>query len=117
MSSEINLQLYGFVMLDLSYKAKIRLYFPGKISLKNPVKLENKQVHYLINVIFTLAPSLVDIKLITPLLKDRDHHKTGLSNDPLKLTSESIKKLKLSFFKVNLFVIKLISDLLLSFLL
>ena len=37
-------------MLDLSYKAKIRLYFPGKISLKNPVKLENKQVHYLINV-------------------------------------------------------------------
>ena len=39
-----------FIMLDLSYKAKIRLYFPGKISLKNPVKLENKQVHYLINV-------------------------------------------------------------------
>ena len=37
-------------MLDLSYKAKIRLYFPGKISLKNPVKLEDKQVHYLINV-------------------------------------------------------------------
>ena len=37
-------------MLDLSYKAKIRLYFPGKISLKSPVKLENKQVHYLINV-------------------------------------------------------------------
>ena len=37
-------------MLDLSYKAKIRLYFPGKISLKSPVKLENKQVHYLKNV-------------------------------------------------------------------
>ncbi len=37
-------------MLDLSYKAKIRLYFPGKLSLKNEVKLENKQVHYLINV-------------------------------------------------------------------
>ena len=37
-------------MLDLSYKAKIRLYFPGQISLKSPVKLENKQVHYLINV-------------------------------------------------------------------
>ena len=37
-------------MLDLSYKAKIRLYFPGKLSLKSPVKLENKQVHYLINV-------------------------------------------------------------------
>ena len=37
-------------MLDLSYKAKIRLYFPGKLSLKKPVKLENKQVHYLINV-------------------------------------------------------------------
>ncbi len=37
-------------MLDLSYKAKIRLYFPGKISLKSLVKLENKQVHYLINV-------------------------------------------------------------------
>ena len=37
-------------MLDLSYKAKIRLYFPGKISLKSSVKLENKQVHYLINV-------------------------------------------------------------------
>ena len=37
-------------MLDLSYKAKIRLYFPGKISLKSPVKLENKQVHYLTNV-------------------------------------------------------------------
>ena len=38
------------IMLDLSYKAKIRLYFPGKLSLKSPVKLENKQVHYLINV-------------------------------------------------------------------
>ena len=37
-------------MLDLSYKAKIRLYFPGKLSLKKRVKLENKQVHYLINV-------------------------------------------------------------------
>ena len=37
-------------MLDLSYKAKIRLYFPGKLSLKIPIKLENKQVHYLINV-------------------------------------------------------------------
>ena len=37
-------------MLDLSYKAKIRLYFPEKISLKSPVKLEKKQVHYLINV-------------------------------------------------------------------
>ena len=37
-------------MLDLSYKAKIRLYFPGKLSLEGPVKLENKQVHYLINV-------------------------------------------------------------------
>ena len=37
-------------MLDFSYKTKIRLYFPGKISLKIPVKLENKQVHYLINV-------------------------------------------------------------------
>ena len=37
-------------MLELSYKAKIRLYFPGRISLKNQVKLENKQVHYLINV-------------------------------------------------------------------
>ena len=37
-------------MLDLSYKAKIRLYCPGKISLKSPVKLENKQVHYLTNV-------------------------------------------------------------------
>ena len=37
-------------MLDLSYKAKIRLYFPGEISLKSPIKLENKQVHYLINV-------------------------------------------------------------------
>ena len=37
-------------MLDLSYKAKIRLYFPGKLSLEDPVKLENKQVHYLINV-------------------------------------------------------------------
>ena len=37
-------------MPDLSYKAKIRLYFPEKISLKSPVKLEKKQVHYLINV-------------------------------------------------------------------
>jgi len=37
-------------MPDLSYKAKIRLYFPGKLSLEDPVKLENKQVHYLINV-------------------------------------------------------------------
>ena len=37
-------------MSDLSYKAKIRLYFPGKLSLEDPVKLENKQVHYLINV-------------------------------------------------------------------
>ena len=37
-------------MSDFSYKAKIRLYYPGKLSLKNPIKLENKQVHYLINV-------------------------------------------------------------------
>ena len=37
-------------MSDLSYKAKIRLYYPEKLSLKNPIKLENKQVHYLINV-------------------------------------------------------------------
>ena len=37
-------------MLDLSYKAKIRLYCPEKIALKSSVKLENKQVHYLINV-------------------------------------------------------------------
>ena len=37
-------------MLDLFYKAKIRIYFPGKLSLKSQVKLENKQVHYLINV-------------------------------------------------------------------
>ncbi len=37
-------------MLDLSYKVKIRLYYPGKIFLKNTVKLENKQAHYLINV-------------------------------------------------------------------
>ena len=37
-------------MSDLSYKAKIRLYYPGKLSLKNPIKLENNQVHYLINV-------------------------------------------------------------------
>ena len=37
-------------MLDQSYKAKIRLYFPGQLSLKNVVKLENNQVHYLKNV-------------------------------------------------------------------
>ena len=37
-------------MSDFSYKAKIRLYYPGKLSLKNPIKLENNQVHYLINV-------------------------------------------------------------------
>ena len=37
-------------MSDFSYKAKIRLYYPGKLSLKNLIKLENKQVHYLINV-------------------------------------------------------------------
>ena len=37
-------------MLDLSYKAKIRLYFPGKLSVKHAVQLENKQVHYLTNV-------------------------------------------------------------------
>ena len=28
-------------MLDLSYKAKIRLYFPGQISLKSPVPFLN----------------------------------------------------------------------------
>ena len=49
------------------------------------------------------------LKLINPLLKDREPPKTGLSKDPLKSKSESIKKLKLSVFKVNLFVIKLIS--------
>ena len=48
------------------------------------------------------------LKLINPLLKDREPPKTGLSNDPLKSISESIKKLKLSFSKVNLFVFKLI---------
>ena len=37
-------------MSDFSYKANIRLYYPGKLSLKNPIKLENNQVHYLINV-------------------------------------------------------------------
>ncbi len=37
-------------MFDQSYKAKIRLYFPGQLSSKNVVKLENKQVHYLKNV-------------------------------------------------------------------
>ena len=37
-------------MSDFSYKAKIRLYYPGKLSLKNPIELEKKQVHYLINV-------------------------------------------------------------------
>ncbi len=37
-------------MSDLSYKAKIRLYYPRQLSIKNLIKLENKQVHYLINV-------------------------------------------------------------------
>ena len=37
-------------MLDLSYKAKVRIYFPKKISLKQTVTLTTKQVHYLINV-------------------------------------------------------------------
>jgi len=40
---------------------------------------------------------MVLLKLINPLLKDREPPKTGFSNDPLKLISESIKKLKLSF--------------------
>jgi len=48
---------------------------------------------------------LLLFKLINPLLKDSEPPKTGLSNDPLKSISESIKKLKLSFFKVNLLVI------------
>jgi 16S rRNA (uracil1498-N3)-methyltransferase len=37
-------------MSDLSYKAKIRLYYPRHLSVKNSIKLEKKQVHYLINV-------------------------------------------------------------------
>ncbi len=37
-------------MLDLSYKAKIRIYFPKKISLKQTVIITTKQFHYLINV-------------------------------------------------------------------
>jgi len=41
---------------------------------------------------------LVLLKLINPLLKDREPPTTGLSNDPLKSRSESIKKLKLSKF-------------------
>ncbi len=37
-------------MLDLSYKAKVRIYFPKKISLKQTVTITTKQLHYLINV-------------------------------------------------------------------
>ncbi len=37
-------------MLDLSYKTKVRLYFPKKISLKQTVTITTKQLHYLINV-------------------------------------------------------------------
>ncbi|MDC3072150.1 16S rRNA (uracil(1498)-N(3))-methyltransferase [bacterium] len=37
-------------MLDLSYKAKVRIYFPKKMALKQTVILSSKQVHYLTNV-------------------------------------------------------------------
>ena len=37
-------------MLDLSYKVKLRIYFPKKIKLKRTIILTTKQVHYLINV-------------------------------------------------------------------
>ena len=37
-------------MLDLSYKAKVRIYFPKKILLKQTVTITTKQLHYLINV-------------------------------------------------------------------
>ena len=37
-------------MLDLSYRAKIRIYFPKRISLKQTVTITTKQLHYLINV-------------------------------------------------------------------
>ncbi len=37
-------------MIDLSYKAKVRLYFPEKISLKKTVTITTKQLHYLKNV-------------------------------------------------------------------
>ena len=37
-------------MLDLSYKAKVRIYFPKKLSLKQTVTITTKQFHYLINV-------------------------------------------------------------------
>ena len=37
-------------MSDLSYKAKIRIYFPKKLSLKQTVTITTKQFHYLINV-------------------------------------------------------------------
>ena len=37
-------------MLDLSYKAKVRIYFPKKIFLKQTVTITTKQLHYLINV-------------------------------------------------------------------
>ena len=51
------------------------------------------------------------LRLINPLLKDRFPPKTGLSNAPLKSISESIRKLELFVFKVNVFVVILISDL------
>ena len=37
-------------MIDLSYKAKVRIYFPEKISLKKTITITTKQLHYLINV-------------------------------------------------------------------
>ena len=37
-------------MLDLSYKAKVRIYFPKKISLNQTVTITTKQLHYLVNV-------------------------------------------------------------------
>ena len=37
-------------MLDLSYKVKVRIYFPKKISLNQTVTITTKQLHYLVNV-------------------------------------------------------------------
>ncbi len=37
-------------MLDLSYKAKVRIYFPEKLLSEKSITLTTKQVHYLINV-------------------------------------------------------------------
>ena len=54
-------------MLDLSYKAKVRIYFPKKISLNQTVTITTKQLHYLVNVMRKKKDATISIFNSVPM--------------------------------------------------